>query len=176
MDRDIYSQIISKLKSISEKINAMSQTEASIGDLTELETTNKSTLVAAINEVVGNLDDAVDSIGELSDLDTTDKTSIVNAVNEVVSSVEDVDDKIKIAGYLTFTDDVVGSTITVALYNSVNHISYTVANVGFTDVYDIYFRATVENDTVTLINIKYREPGSGTWTDMSSPAYTFTPI
>lgn len=46
------------------------------GDLSDLTTTDKTSIVNAINEI-----DA--EIGDLSDLNTTDKTSIVNAVNEV---------------------------------------------------------------------------------------------
>lgn len=70
-----------------------------LGDLTELETEDKTNLVAAVNEVVGNAEDMADDIeeiaeaqGDLADLTTTEKTNIVGAVNEVVGSVEGMAD------------------------------------------------------------------------------------
>ena len=63
-----------------------------IGDLSDLETTDKSDIVSAINEVNGITDDlqtaisgAVEDIGDLSDLETTTKTDLVSAINEVAS-------------------------------------------------------------------------------------------
>lgn len=65
-----------------------------VGDLTELDTTDKTNLVAAVNEVVGNVEDLGDDVeeiaaaqGDLSDLTTTAKTSIVAAINELVERV-----------------------------------------------------------------------------------------
>ena len=51
-----------------------------IGDLADLDTTDKSNLVAAINEIVSN-------IGDLADLDTTDKSNLVAAINEVSTEI-----------------------------------------------------------------------------------------
>ena len=59
-------------------------TSASVGDLDDLNTTNKDSVVGAINEV----DSAV---GDLDGLNTTDKDSIVDAINEVNSAVGAVD-------------------------------------------------------------------------------------
>lgn len=53
-----------------------------IGTLDELQTTNKSSLVAAINEVK-NTSSGNDDVGSLDNLQTTDKSSVVAAVNEV---------------------------------------------------------------------------------------------
>jgi hypothetical protein len=53
------------------------------GDLTDLHTTNKDNLVAAVNEVKDDLDDLSGDVGTLSSLSTTDKTSAVAAINEV---------------------------------------------------------------------------------------------
>lgn len=65
-----------------------------LGDLTELETEDKTNLVAAVNEVVGNAEDMADDIeeiaeaqGDLADLTTTAKTSIIAAINELVTRV-----------------------------------------------------------------------------------------
>lgn len=55
-----------------------------MGDLNDLNTTDKSSLVAAINDVlviIGAI------IGDLNDLNTIDQTSIVNAINEVLADI-----------------------------------------------------------------------------------------
>ena len=54
------------------------------GDLTNLSTTDKSNLVAAINEVLQTL---TDTTGDLADLDTTDKSNLVAAINENTDSI-----------------------------------------------------------------------------------------
>ena len=58
-----------------------------IGDLSDLATTDKSSLVNAINEVANNSSGGSENTGEiignLEDLATTDKSNLVNAINEV---------------------------------------------------------------------------------------------
>lgn len=65
-----------------------------IGSLSDLATTDKTDLVAAINELVTVVSNIELAIGDLNDLDTTDKSSVVNAVNEVYAiatdAVEDI--------------------------------------------------------------------------------------
>lgn len=51
------------------------------GDLENLTTTDKTSLVGAINEIDG-------IIGDLADLDTVNKSSVVNAINEIADIVE----------------------------------------------------------------------------------------
>ena len=62
---------------------------STIGDLTDLTTTDKSSVVNAINEVINNMSlmalDLNNKIGDLTTLTTTDKSSLVNAVNEVAA-------------------------------------------------------------------------------------------
>lgn len=60
-------------------INEVNSESSSVGDLQDLTTTSKTNVVSAINEVNGK----ASSVGDLTNLTTTDKTSIVNAVNEV---------------------------------------------------------------------------------------------
>lgn len=55
----------------------------SIGTLSNLTTTDKTSLVGAVNEVNGK----TDGIGTLANLTTTDKTNLVGAVNEVNSNL-----------------------------------------------------------------------------------------
>jgi predicted RecA/RadA family phage recombinase len=60
-----------------------------VGDLDDLDTTDKATVVDAINEVYGIADGASDKIGgALSTLNTTDKASLIAAINELVTRVE----------------------------------------------------------------------------------------
>ena len=62
-----------------------------IGNLTELETTDKDSIVEAINELVSTISTITGNVGTLTDLDTDTKTSIVAAINEVVSNLGDLD-------------------------------------------------------------------------------------
>lgn len=55
-----------------------------IGTLGNLTTTDKSSVVNAINEVNGKTGQNATNVGTLSNLETTNKTTIVNAINEVV--------------------------------------------------------------------------------------------
>ena len=88
--------------SIVNAINEVLSTLASvIGDLNDLNTTDKSSVVNAINEVLSTLASVV---GDLNDLNTTDKSSVVNAINEVLNRI----DNIKII-YDTYTDAVTDS-------------------------------------------------------------------
>ena len=57
------------------------------GDLNDLNTTDKSNLVTAINEVLQVVDDTA---GDLNDLNTTDKFNLVAAINEVLGDVGDL--------------------------------------------------------------------------------------
>lgn len=58
-----------------------------LGDLQNLTTSDKSSIVNAINELVTNIGAIVTNVGDLQDLNTTDKSSIVNAINEALTLV-----------------------------------------------------------------------------------------
>lgn len=62
---------------------------AKIGTLASLTTTEKETLVGAINELVTAVGAAEEStaIGTLAELTTTEKTNLVGALNELVTSI-----------------------------------------------------------------------------------------
>lgn len=66
---------------------AIKNTVDKIGDLTTLKTTDKTTIVNALNEVYDALVDLTDKVGDIATLTTTDKTSVVNAINELVTKV-----------------------------------------------------------------------------------------
>ena len=60
-------------------VDAINEVDGDIGDLSNLTTTARNSVVSAINEVDGD-------IGDLSNLTTADKSSIVNAINDAVGS------------------------------------------------------------------------------------------
>ncbi len=66
------------------KVNQVSE---NIGNLADLDTTDNSSAVAAINEIKTNLDDSISNIGNLADLDTTNKSSAVAAINEIKTDI-----------------------------------------------------------------------------------------
>ena len=57
--------------------------ENDIGTMANLQTSDKTSLVNAINEVNTNTNNNSTNIGSLASLTTTDKTTIVNAINEI---------------------------------------------------------------------------------------------
>ena len=62
-------------------------TLVSVGALADLETTNKTTIVAAINEVNAS----AKQTGDIADLETTAKTDLVAAINEVNAETDIID-------------------------------------------------------------------------------------
>ncbi len=73
-----------------------------MGYLSDLSTTAKTSLVAAMNEIVGTIG-GDNIVGTLAELDTTAKTNVVAAINEVVADIGDV------AGDVTDNAAIVGS-------------------------------------------------------------------
>lgn len=74
--------------SIVNAINSLlSDLSTVIGDLNDLNTTDKTSVVNAINSALTEINTI---IGSLADLNTSDKISIVNAINEVLSNVGDL--------------------------------------------------------------------------------------
>ena len=61
---------------------------AQVGVLTSLTTTEKGTIVGAINEVDSNCDDNSSDIGTLASLTTTEQGSLVGAINEVDANAD----------------------------------------------------------------------------------------
>lgn len=58
-----------------------------LGDLATLKTTDKTTVVNALNEVYDALVELSDNVGDITLLTTTDKTSVVNAINELATTI-----------------------------------------------------------------------------------------
>ena len=64
-------------------VNAINSLVTNIGDLNELTTDDKTNLVSAINEVNSTGGGALAMIGDMEDLETTAKDTLVNSINEV---------------------------------------------------------------------------------------------
>ena len=74
------------------------------GDLSDLDTTDDTNLVAAINETIAAARLAIQSIGTLTDLTTTDKTNLVAAINETIAAARSAINSIGDIANLTTTD------------------------------------------------------------------------
>ncbi len=93
-----------------------------IGALADLTTTDKTSIVNAINELVSGLGALGTTVGALADLTTTDKTSIVNAINEVAAASSDLSK----LGNIIYEDQVYTATETFSDYNySLNNSTIT---------------------------------------------------
>lgn len=89
--------------------------ENKLGDLNDLDTTDKSNLVAAINELYAAIGVLSTNIGNLNDLKTMDKDSVVDAINEVVGNVaERTEDIFNVKSLnLDFTQDITSDVETL---------------------------------------------------------------
>lgn len=113
----------------------LSDVSGLIGDLTELETTDKDSIVEAINELVSTISTITGNIGSLSDLDTYTKTSIVAAINEIVGYLGDLDN--------------LNTTTKTSLVAAINEVLTTLFNTTG-DLSDL--DTTVKTDLVAAIN------------------------
>lgn len=83
--------LLSKINYTGQVVDEMSgQIYQNTGYAAALTTTDKSSLVAAINELVIEISDINNYIGDTNDLSTTDKSNIVVALNELVTKLNNV--------------------------------------------------------------------------------------
>ena len=75
---------------------------AIIGDLNDLNTTDKTSIVIAINEVISY-------IGALADLTTSDKSDIVSAINELVTNIGALSERVDDIYYNFVTPEMFGA-------------------------------------------------------------------
>lgn len=119
-----------------------------IGTLSSLDTTDKTSVVNAINEVKGNATTNATNIGTLSNLETTNKTTVVNAINELVNA----------RGTLLWTNstptaEFLAQTIQLDLsnYDELEIIYYTDVNANEWKAKQTTGRIPIENDVYTLM-------------------------
>lgn len=123
----------------------ISALDTKVGDLANLTTTDKSSIVNAINDVVSALTTVVNNIGDLASLTTVDQSSIVNAINELVTSIASVVALIGDLANLTTTDK---SSIVNAINELVSSLSALSGVVG--DLSDL--TTTDQSSIVNAIN------------------------
>ena len=116
-----------------------------IGDLSDLETEDKTNLVSAINEALSSGGVPREEIGELTDLTTTNKSNIVAAINEVDGHADDNADAIGTLADLTTT----AKTNLVSAINEVDgHADDNADAIGTL----ANLATTVKTDLVSAIN------------------------
>lgn len=96
--------------------------EELVGHLDDLLTTDKTSIVNAINELFNAIGSGSSAVGDLNDLLTTDKTSIVNAINELVNVIGDLTN-------LTTTDK-------TSIVNAINEVFGMASTIG--DLNDLH--------------------------------------
>lgn len=72
--------------------------QTDIGDLSELATEEKTSLVGSVNEVNSKVDDVSGDLGDIGDLETETKTSAVDAINELNTKLSKTEDLISNSG------------------------------------------------------------------------------
>ena len=146
------------------------------GHLENLLTTDKTNVVAAINELFNITQGIISDMGDLNDLTTVDKTSIVNAINELVTDLSNAINTIYIAigdlSDLTTTDQ-------SSIVNAINEVDRNVDTLD-TKVGDLTNLTTSDkssivnaiNDINSIIDpvgfvtpLKYGAIGDGTTDD-----------
>lgn len=129
-----------------------------IGDLTTLTTTNKSSLVGAVNELdddietnatnintnTTNISTINSKIGTITDLTTTDKSSLVGAINEVDGGVSELTTKTTNMGAYSSDEKLIGTWVDgkplyrkVITSSSLNFGNWTQINVTNMNIYNV---------------------------------------
>ena len=137
----------STVNALIERSNAavvlVNKNEASIGNLSELSSDDKSSLVNAINELTSRLENGdliADYVGLLRDLNTQNKTNIVAAINEVNNNVGplsllEIDEVTNVVSALNYLNEVVGQLGNIGdgdFDNIIDAINSKVARIGDT--------------------------------------------
>ena len=112
-----------------------------IGSLEDLDTTDKSNLVAAINEVLQKL---TDTVGDLNDLDTTDKSNVVAAINDELAYLKSIGVNVALEG-ADNTGNTDCSSIISALMDDYNILYFPEGTYLFSSPVDI------PRDNITII-------------------------
>lgn len=120
-------------------INEVDGETAQIGNLSNLTTTANTDLVSAINEVDAEADTNTTAIGTLANLETAVKTNLVGAVNEVNSNVGD----------LSNLDTTYKSNTVGAINEVINSL-----NVSVVKTYNTTAEVSGVNATISTVDVK----------------------
>ena len=110
-----------------EIVNQITTIISNTGDLADLSTTDKSNLVAAINEVLTTL---TNTSGDLADLSTTDKSNLVAAINEVLTTLTNT------SGDLADLSTIDKSNLVAAINEVLTSISTVISDRPYINVKD----------------------------------------
>ena len=126
--------------------------DVEIGTLSNLTTTDKSSLVSAINEVKSAADTASNKVGTLTNLTTTSKTDTVSAINEVKSAADSASTKVGTLSNLTTT----AKTDAVSAINEVKGLADSAGSAASTASTKVgtlsNLTTTAKTDAVSAIN------------------------
>jgi hypothetical protein len=108
----------------SDLVTAINRVDSNVGALASLTTTDKSSIVAAINELNSTGIAALDSdVGTVTNLTTTDKSNIVAAINELNAELDrNINDSSEIQALFSVTDAGGDGSLT---YNGAGVFTYT---------------------------------------------------
>lgn len=124
-------------------LNTIASILTMIGDLDNLTTTNKDSLVDAINEINQTGGGSIAMIGDLVDLNTTNKDTVVDAINEVLQDVTDVDTNVGDPNDLNTTN----KNNTVDAINEVLQIANDAGVEHYADPVSVYVSDATGDDT-----------------------------
>jgi hypothetical protein len=119
--------------------NQIDTINAVLGSLSDLTTSDTSTIVAAINSV---LSDLITIIGDLSDLDSSVTTDIVSAINSVISDINGI------IGSL----DQLSTTDKTSIVNAINEV---VGNIGNLSSLNTPVKTSIVDAINSMTNRKY---------------------
>lgn len=165
-------------------INDVKENSEKIGNLVDLTTTEKSTIVDAINEINQTTTGSCSSsIGQLSNLSTTEKSTVVGAINELDGKI--ISAHILYSNYsgtnstITLSDNISNyNYIEIYYFKDLNQIISTkiynpngkAATLNSVTYYSntLFLRAAIVDINETTITWRYSDSGWGTVTDNSS--------
>ena len=91
LDTDFTTNLVGAINEIQQEILDTSDSiDLMVGDLDALNTTDKDSVVDAINEVVDSVSTVNGKVGDLATLDTTEQSDAVGAINEVAGEIGDI--------------------------------------------------------------------------------------
>ena len=91
LDTDFTTNLVGAINELQQEIlDTIDSIDLMVGDLDSLNTTDKDSVVDAINEVVASVSTVNGNVGDLGTLDTTEQSDAVGAINEVAGEVGDI--------------------------------------------------------------------------------------
>lgn len=154
-----FDKFIDWFNAINSNAELTDQIITNIGDLINLQTTNKTNIVSAVNEVNTNTNNNTTKIGNLNSLQTTTKSSLVNAINEVntntISNTSNIGNLVNLQ-----------TTNKSNIVSAVNEVNTNVNNIGIKKVSSVPTSATSTGnigDIAFDTNYLYICVASNTW-------------